>query len=113
MAKRIIVLEGKGSSWRVALWADVPIARQPFYADPNKASAWKDAAAGELASLRSGAVAEKVTDVDFDQNQTNPQKQAAVLALQAAWQAEITARNDWPRYGSFWDGTAWAFTNIS
>lgn len=113
MAKRLIVLEGKGASWRVALWADVPVARQPFYADPNKVSAWKDAAAGELTNLRNGSVAEKVQDIDFDQVQTNPQKMATAQALQVAWQAEVNARNDWPRYGSFWDGTVWTFTNIT
>src|SRR5438552_2356336 len=113
MAKRIIVLEQTGTAgWRLALWVDVPTARQRFYADPNRASAFLDASAAELTALRSGAVAERVVPVDFDGTRTLAQKEATAQALWQAFQDEVNARNDWSRYGSSWDGTTWTFLSV-
>ena len=67
--KKIIILENLGTdriAYRVCLWGVVPVARQPFYADATKESAYRDASADELAALRSGAVVEHVETFSAD-----------------------------------------------
>lgn len=119
MAKKAIVLEqpgegtGKQTEVRAVLWADVPVARQTFYADPNKTSAFRNADAGELAALRTGAVAERVVTIRRDPGTTNAQIRTAIEAEFAAWQAEVTAYNPWSRYGSSWDGTTWTGVTVA
>jgi hypothetical protein len=111
---RVIVLERvEPRTFRYALWADVPLAHQPFYADPALGSAWKGAIAADLTAIRNGEVTERV-DV-FRAQVAEGATNAAVLAaaqtqLEALWTAfqnEITTRATWNRYGSTWNGTTW------
>jgi len=110
LANKIIILE-RGSAptqFRFAMWADVPAARQAFYADPTntRTSAYKDASAGELTALRTGTVVERVEQ--FSQPGANlAQIKTALEARFVAFQAEVNGANDWQRYGSRWDGTTW------
>lgn len=114
ISKRVVILEKLGTApltYKYLLWADVPAARQPFYAakQASLVSAWKDAAAGDTAALQNGSVAERV---DVTTMQPGDNLAAAMARLQAIWtayQAEITALNQWDRYGSFMDtSNAWA-----
>lgn len=109
MATKVIILEtvsaADSRSIRYAMWADVPAARQKFYANPAFVSAYLDASAGELALLRSGAVVERVTQEMLDGN--NAAIRTALQARFTAFQAEITALNNWAKYGSTFDGTTW------
>lgn len=115
ISKRVIILEKLGAaplSYRYAMWADVPAARQPFYAakQATSVSLWKDAAAGDNTALQNGSVTERV---DVTTMLAGDNLAAAMTRLQAIWtayQAEITAANSWDRYGSFMD-TSNAWTN--
>ena len=119
-SKRVIVLDrlttqevqfGNQSPqfWRYALWADVPVGRQAFYADPTKTSAFKSASAAETTALQNGSVVESVRTLQVDKGSTGLQLQAALQAEWTAYQNEITAFNPWNRYGMFWagDGSSW------
>jgi hypothetical protein len=125
MAKRIIVLEidgaasGAAITAKAALWADVPAARQPFYAAPEFASAYEGATAGELAALRAGSVAERVETVVIRpavgatpaQRRTLIQQQ--LQAAWTAWQQHLTDANPWQWRGTYWDGSAWTVVTVS
>ena len=113
MAKRIIVLDLTGGTLRAALWADVPVARQPFYAQPGAVSAWKDASGPENAALASGAVAEKVIAYTPAPGETQAQGRAILIAKWTSWQAYVTATNPWARYGSFYDGSSWTAGGVA
>ena len=116
---RIIVLEqsshgsGLGRDWRLLLWADVPSARQQFYATPGAVSEWKDALTTDNAQLASGAVAERLVTLQQKSTGTIADLQAIAQAMWTAWQAEVTARNPWNRYGTTWDGTSWVLGGVS
>jgi len=116
---RVIVLDtqslgdGGGANWRVAFWADVPAARQPFYAAAGATSAWGGATAGDLAALQSGAVVERVETVQQNAGQTLGQLQPIVEAMWTQWQAHVTAANPWVRYGTTWDGTSWVVGGVN
>lgn len=114
-AKRVIVLENKRNMqegveaprrFSVALWADVPVARQPFYVT-TAVSAWSGASGPENADLQAGRVVERRTDVVLVPTATLADAQALLQALWQAYQDEITAANPWNRYGTFWDGATW------
>lgn len=107
---KIIILERTApETYRYALWADVPAARQPFYAIAQAAftSQWKDATAGDTTNFRNGSVAEKVDTIQVPPGSTVAQVKTFLQARWAEWQAAVTARNDWPFYGTTWDGTTW------
>ena len=106
---RIIVLESTGRRVRYALWADVPVARRPFYANAALVSAVVGIQASDLTALRAGEMVERVAEEAPDGN---------IAAIKAyletkltTYQAEVTARNDWSRYGTSFDGTTW--TNVT
>lgn len=106
MASKIIILETESARQiRYAMWADVPVARRPFYAKADFVSAYLSASAGEIAALRSGAVVERVAVERIDGNLAAVR--TTLEARFAAFQAEITALNSWARYGTVFDGTTW------
>ena len=115
---RIIVLEktrDDADTINYVLWADVPAARQPHYADanspPTKVSAWPGATPADNAALQNGSVAERV---DSQRTPKGTGMAAVQSQLETNWQAyqsEINAYNPWQRYGSTWDGTSWTVTN--
>lgn len=118
MAKRIIILDRLPMNGRLAfnyvLWADVPSARQSFYADANAKSLWTGASVTENAAIASGAVLERA-GVYQDRTANATETIADVRnALQTAWTAfqdEVTNGDvRWSRYGTNWDGTTWTAT---
>jgi hypothetical protein len=111
MAKRVIILDMQGGRVRYALWATVPAGREAFHARAGAVSQWTGASAEENAAIAAGQVVEFV-DV-LGSNGTNAQIRAALEARWTDYQAEITARNPWNRYGSFWDGTSWTAAGVS
>ncbi|MCK9994488.1 MAG: hypothetical protein Dbin4_03008 [Alphaproteobacteria bacterium] len=110
---KIIILEKHGDKLSVGLWADVPAARQPFYADSTKVSAWRDATADDNAALRSGAVAEKVAHIDLPGAENLAEVKPQLIAMWNSYQQKINDINPWKRYGTTWDGTAWANTGVA
>lgn len=117
MARLIIVLDrqdmGGDVGFRVAFWANVPAARQSFYADAARTSQVKDATAGELAALRNGSVTERVDVIRFPTGTTLNQAQTGLVAAFNAYQSEVNAYNPWNRYGTFWDGTSWTAGGVA
>ena len=116
---RVIILD-KGRAveeqkiWRYVLWADVPSARQKFYAQPTGTkSAWVDAIQADNDQLVSGAVTEKVDTIN---GQTGWAMANYQTELQARWQVfqdDVTTNNPWNRYGSTWNGTTWTVGGVA
>lgn len=120
MARQIIILDRIGypsdDAFRVAFWLDVPVARRPFYANDAFVSAVLGSEAPdvtELASLRNGAVQEVVEDIFLPAGVTLAQIRTRLIARRTALQAELTARNLWSRYGTFYDGTTWTSRGVA
>lgn len=117
MAKRVIVLnrvkDAPGVTFRVALWAVVPAARQRFYANASETSAWLDAAAGEIMALQNGSVVEQVETIQWPTGTAIATIQADLAARWTAWQAEVNV-NLYDRYGTFNDSvTGWTAGGVS
>lgn len=114
MATRIVILDKLDSAageqrYRYVLWADVPAARQPFYARSGAVSAWNGASAAQNAAIASGAIAERLDSIIVPGGQTLAQIEATLVAAFNAWQAAVTAANPWVRQGTLWDdSTGWA-----
>jgi hypothetical protein len=85
----------------------VPAGREPAYADPVATSAFKNASAPEIQAIRDGQVVELVDEIKLSAGTSLAAMRAAMLARFAEFQAQITARNPWVRYGSFHDGISW------
>lgn len=98
---------------RYVLWADVPPARQPFYAVPDKVSEWKDALPADNSAIASGAVAELVDTLKAPAGTTLAQLQAFLEQRHADFQANITNTNLWTRYGMTWNGTTWTLGGVA
>ena len=113
---RIIILEqdrNDANQYRYALWADVPLARQPFYANASAVSAWRDALTSDTTNLQSGAVAEKVSVLKIAPGSTVAQIEAFLQQTWTLYAAEIAAANPWVVYGSNWDGAVWTVTGVA
>lgn len=123
MARKIIILEKLDSPpglnhYRYALWADVPAARQPYYAntstDPNVVvTAVKDATAGEIAAIKAGQIAERVAEQQWATGVSLVSIQGQLITAFNDFQAEVTAYNPWLRLGTFWDGTSWTAKGVA
>ena len=101
------------NTWQAALWADVPTARQSFYAhhtptgDPPYTSAWSGATAADNANLQNGLVTERVITQRVPPGTTITQVETFLQNQWQQFQNEITNYNPWVHYGSTWDGTTW------
>ncbi len=110
-AKRAIILDRlEPGRFRVALWADVPAARQQFYAKGGAVSAWTGASAAENTAIATGAVAERVQDIAASSGATVATLRTLIQQAWQAFQDEITQENPWNRYGAFWDGVTLTWT---
>jgi hypothetical protein len=96
------------------LRAAVPLARQPYYAEATKTSAYKAASAADLAALRAGEYLEMVESITITGAGAAAIK-ALLVGRQADYQASVTADgvyNPWKYYGSAWNGTTWTMTGV-
>lgn len=110
---KIIILDKIGGKLHYAMWADVPAARQAFYADAGKVSAWKDALPADNAALQSGAMVERVASYKFEEGALPGRIRLELQALAGRFQVEINAHNPWSSYGTVWDGAAWTAGGIA
>lgn len=94
-------------SYRVAFWLEVPVERQPFYANPQAASVVKNITTEELTDLRAGRFVEAVVDLTRPQGISETEARAMLEASYTRRQQELHALNPWDRYGTYWDGDAW------
>lgn len=120
MARKIIVLEQQGlpsdANYRVAYWLDVPVARQPFYANATATSVVigpNATTAGELSAIRSGAVLEVVEVIPRPVGTTAAQLRAAAEARWIELQNTLQTQNKWNRYGTSFDGTTWTNATVA
>lgn len=114
MARKIIVQERLGEpsdfNFKYVFWADVPAARQPFYADATKTSVVKDISAQELSDYRAGKFLEKSDLASYAAGTTAAAIRADLINKFNAYQTQVTAFNPFQFYGTTWDGTSW--TNL-
>ena len=117
MARKIIILDRAGlpsdQNYRVAFWLDVVASRRPFHANAAAKSVVIDITAPELTAIQSGAVIEEVIEVPAQAGVGQASLLAALVTRYTQRQAEVTARNQWARYGSFYDGTAWTPVTVA
>jgi len=99
-------------TYRYVLWADVPVARQSFYADTNKSSVWKDATAQDDANLQGGSVVEKLDSVHMPHNHTLVQLETELQTRWGFYQSSVTANNPWSVYGTQWNGALWSVAGV-
>jgi hypothetical protein len=95
------------NTYQVVLWADVPVARQTYYANPNAKSAWSGATTTDNTNLQTGAVVESIASQRVPPNTPLAQIEAFLQQQWTAYQNQITNYNPWIHYGSTWDGTTW------
>jgi len=113
---RVIFLAGTPddpNTWQAALWADVPAARQSYYANPNAKSAWAGATATDNTNLQSGVMAEQVITQRVPVGTSIAQIETFLQNQWQTFQNEITNNNPWIHYGSTWDGTTWTIVTGS
>jgi hypothetical protein len=112
---RVIALEKTGpNTYRYALWADVPTARQQFFASTSIMSVYKFATSGDIANLQSGAYVEYVGQVEVGSTQNMTQIQAILDATQQSFQNGITNNNRWQFYGTNLSSSGvWTTTGIA
>jgi len=106
---RVIFLDQAAASggYNVVLWADVPVARQSFYANAAATSAWLGAQAADNTALQNGSVVEQVTPHVFPPGTNISQIESYLQNQWQNFQDHITNYNPWLHYGSTWDGTTW------
>lgn len=109
---KIIILETEPGKVNYALWADVPAARQRFYADASKVSVWKDALAADNTALQNGSVVERVFSEDISRGAASAPLRAFLEARAQDFQTKINAHNPWSRYGTTYD-TAWVAGGVA
>lgn len=110
---RIIILDHDDRNYNYLLWADAPVARQTFYANPAKVSEWRGALADDNAKLQSGEVVEASRSRSFHDGETLAQIRTALVAESNKFQTYITNHNPWDRYGTTFDGTTWVNGGIA
>lgn len=117
MARKIIQLERTGmpsdQNFRVAMWLDVPVARQSFYADAAKTSAVKGATQAEIDAIKAGAIVEVIEVIPKLAAGTVAEWRNDAEALYARRQQELNNRNPYARYGTFWDGATWTPVTVA
>ena len=94
---------------RYVLRANVPTARQPYFADATKTSMYKNIAAPDLAALRAGQVVERGGS-DVVEGRTVAQIKSGLIAEQITFQEQVNTdgeMNPYKYYGTAWDGTVW------
>ena len=100
---KIIILETKPGKVNYAFWADVPAARQRFYADASKVSVWKDATAADNTALQNGSVLEEVFTDKVSGGVGPAQLRSFLEAKYTEFQDRISNFNPWSRYGTVFD----------
>jgi hypothetical protein len=107
---RVIVLAQDPSdvnTYGVVFWADVPAARQTYYANPNAKSAWTGATTADNTNLQTGTVVEQSFTQRVPPGTAIGQVEAFLAQAWTDYQNQINAYNPWIHYGSTWDGTTW------
>lgn len=109
----VIILTRTPDDLSVVLWADVPAARQSFYANPNAKSVWSGATTADNTALQNGSVVENQAIQRVPPGATLAQVQAFLQSQWQNYQNYITNYNPWHNYGSTWDGTAWVMATVN
>lgn len=119
ITKRVIILEQTSAApptYRYVMWADVPAARQSFYAakQASTVSAWTGAAPADSTALQNGSVTERVETTVMNSGDSLATAMSRLQVIWTAFQAEITASNPWLRYGSYMDtSNAWTAGGVN
>lgn len=106
----IIILDRvstKRLAYNYILRADVPAARQSFYADPDATSAYPSADATVNDAIKAGQIVERQGTLKPPLGATPAQLAQYLVAAQQDYQAEINSEVKFDRYGTSYDGTSW------
>lgn len=109
----IVLTQMQPNDYDVVFWADVPAARQTFYANPSAKSAWAGATTTDNTNLQTGVMVEQQQMVRVPPGTTLAQAQAFLQAQWQTFQTYITNNNPWAHYGSTWDGTTWVMATVA
>ena len=111
MAKKIVVLTKEPNPNEIVFdyifWLDVPVNYQPFYADPNAVSSYKEATTQEVDDLKLGKVYEMRNNAVFSKTDTVGNIKSFLVTKFNQEQVIINAKNPWIYYGTYWDGASW------
>lgn len=117
MARQIIIQDRinipSDFSFKYVFWLSVPASRQTYYANAAATSVVKDATAGELSALQTGAVIEQTYTGNYVAGTPISTIQADLIAKYNAAQTIITNINPGQYYGTSWDGTTWTVKGTS
>ena len=106
MTQTIIILDQTGMpsdlNYRVAFWLDVPVARQPYYANPAAVSTVKSITAPELTALRDGVVVEVVEVIPALVGASLAAVKQAARNRMTDLQRDFNRDNTFNRYGTRW-----------
>ena len=93
----------------------MPTARQPYFANAEATSAYKEAPQADLDALKAGQYVEVVRESPFG-GMNVAQIKAWLIEAQAAFQTKVTADagwNPWKRYATRWNGSAWTDAGVN
>jgi hypothetical protein len=113
---RVIILDQDPNipgDYRFLMWADVPSARQSFYASPGAVSAWAGATAADNTALQNGSMTERLTSQRIPSGVGIAQIEAFLQSQWNAFQTSVANSNPWLHYGSTWDGTTWSIVTVA
>lgn len=119
-SRAIVVLTQDASgadfaAYTYLLRADVPTGREPFYANASYVSRFVPLAPDtdpDLAGLQAGEITETVGTVRLSSAMTLAEVKAWLIARQEAFQAAVTDRTTWSRYGTYYDLTKWTAQGV-
>ena len=79
---RVIILDqtsDDANTYNCVMWADVPAARQSYYANANAKSAWNGATAADNTNLQTGVMVEQLTVQRVPPNMFKPRLRSALV----------------------------------
>lgn len=112
--KQIIVLDTStnptgDNSVRFAMWFPVPTVAQAAFANTAKFSVWTGASIAEVAAIKSGQVAEMVSEFQVPTTMTTAQVKLNLISYYTVTSSNFYAQsNPYKYYGFYWDGMNWS-----
>jgi hypothetical protein len=111
MARKIIIqdedLYSSDFSLNYIFWLNTPTDQIAALANPDAASAVKDATTLEIDAIKSGAIIELSGTVTAPKESTIEFVKSKLETMYGEKQAEVEAKNAFRFYGMYFDGTNW------
>lgn len=115
--RKIIVLEKQPNPNEVVFdyifWLDVPTNYQPFYANADATSQYKNATTEEIDAIKAGQVYELAGSAVFSKTDTVADIKSFLVAKFNREQTIINNKNPWIYYGTYYDGSSWTNRGVN